>query len=241
MQPFPVELAKLCSNGKDETKVKGATGFNTDESTDVPTDDLAEESDVPCTPMNSLPAGDVVRHGQCLECSSEAGSTVPRPPTGAAFQQEVSSMAQEVAEVLNRLHCCSHAEVRLDSSTDDQGVCTLFATLGEEDSHAVEEISSAAKDAIFSRTSRSRGVCLIGFKKAPFVSTPEGFTANLGSVSRKRQACRQFYADGQCKYKEACYWQHPTSITRLNFVITNQQSFVAKVGEFFNRAASGKW
>merc|ERR1711920_388958 len=159
--------------------------------------------------MDSL-TGDIIRHGQCLECDSVSSSTVPRPPTGAAFQQDVLSMAKEVAEVLNRLYCCSHTEVRLDSPTDDQGVCTLFATLGDEHSHAVEEISSAAKDAIFSRTSRSRGVCLIGYKRAPFVSTPEGFTAKLGSVSRKRQACRQFYSDGHCKFMEACYWQHPT-------------------------------
>lgn len=227
--------------------------FNTDMSTDVPRDDAfdddEDESDFQITPISTLrSAGGGRRRPAPASLLPADGSTVPRPPIGVVFQQEVFAMVEEVAGVLRHLECCAQAEVRMESSSSDQGVCTLVATVIPERLHTVEQLTQAAKEAVYSRTSRSRGVCLIGFKKMPFTPTPEGFTAQFGTVSPKRQACRQLYTDGRCKYMESCFWRHPVSLVSLNFVVADpyQQSFLTSaaamtesLGEFLGSSLMG--
>lgn len=149
---------------------------------------------------------------------SSAAPFVPGPPKGVSFHQEVFAVAEEVTEVL-RQHECAPDMHSFSSSTDEEGVTTLTMQLGLEYEERSQELVSLAKEAFFSRTNRSRGVCLIGYKKTPFKTTETGFTASFASVSRKRQACRQFYANGRCRYEKECWWHHPETISSINFVV----------------------
>jgi len=155
----------------------------------------------------------------CKLPSSEELSFVPGPPKGVSFHQEVFAVAEEVAEVLRQHECAPEMHASLSSTTDDDGVTTLTMMLGLEHQERSQELVGLAKDTFFLRTNRSRGVCLIGYKKTPFKTTETGFAAAFGSVSRKRQACRQFYANGRCRYEKECWWHHPETISSINFVV----------------------
>jgi len=153
--------------------------------------------------------------------SKEISSTDLRLQQALEAEQQARREAEQ--QTLKAFDCCSHTEVQLDRLADDQGSCKLLATLGDDYSHAVDDLLSAAKEGIFSRTSRSRGVCLIGYRRTPFMFTPEGFSCKLGTVAGRREACRQFYAEGQCKYMDTCYLKHPSTTVYLNVVVTNQK------------------
>lgn len=146
--------------------------------------------------------------------AAKRDSGMSRPPAGAAFQESVVALAEAAAAALQELDCYSHSEVRFDWGADegDGGVCSLLVTPRLGHCEALEVISAKTQEAILARTSRSAGVCLIGYKTEPFVLTPQGFVAKLGEVCARRQVCRQFYAEGCCKYMDSCYRQHPTYV-----------------------------
>jgi len=151
--------------------------------------------------------------------STPPAPVVPGPPSGIAFQEEVRRVAEEVAQALCQLEYAPQTEAIMTNKSTDEGICTITATLAKEHQDSMKHLLTNAKDEIFQRTNRSRGVCLLGYKKTPFTSTPDGFTAMLGTVSPKRQACRQFYAEGRCKYMDDCYWQHPQSMASMTFIV----------------------
>jgi len=149
---------------------------------------------------------------------SESSTLLPGPPIASAFQQEVLSLAREVELVLHRLPPAPRTEAILSEMTCDEGTCTLTAFLRLEHKDRVYDLVDVAKEAIFAHTSRSRGVCLLGYKKAPFngfKTTPTGFVAKFGSVSPKKQTCRRFYETGKCRHD--CWWQHPQSTNSFRF------------------------
>jgi len=140
-------------------------------------------------------------------------------PKGMAFQQHVLSVVEEVAKALREMHCAPHTQVCLISHSADSGACTLAVTLGLHQQQWIERLIDAAKEAVFSRTSRSLGACLLGYKSVPFQPTAAGFTARVGTVARKRKACRQLYTKGSCNHMHRCWWEHPQSIMSINFVV----------------------
>merc|ERR1740121_3625016 len=118
----------------------------------------------------------------------------------------------------------------MEIASSDDGTFTVTARLSHEKQECVKHLLTIAKDEIFKRTSRSRGVCLLGYKKTPFIPTPEGFVAKLGTVSSKRIGCRQFYAEGRYKYHSECYWQHPQSMASVTVVVTVADDDTFSVG-----------
>jgi len=140
------------------------------------------------------------------------------PPKGISFHQEVYALSEEVAEVL-RQHACAPAMHLSVATNVEEGATTVMVMIPLEYEERAEELVGLAQEALFSKANRSRGVCMLGYKRAPFTITENGFIAKFGSVSRKRQACRQFYANGFCRHDTTCWWHHPETISSVHFVI----------------------
>jgi len=141
------------------------------------------------------------------------------PPVGSAFQAEVLAVAEAAARRLQQHGCAPRTQVHMvtDMGEGAKGICTLTASVEPDHQSSVAELIALAKDAIYSLTSRGRGVCLLGYKKKPFHMTPIGFDAKLGTVARKRRACRQIYGLGRCIHGPRCWWEHPQGVICLNF------------------------
>jgi len=151
-------------------------------------------------------------------CVMEPVAEDEGPPKGDAFHNEVLVVATEVGQLLQELECAPEMQTRISGATGDTTV-TLTLAIGLEHQGSADQLVESAKTTLYSRTNRSRGVCLLGYKKHPFDATPTGFTARVGSVCRKRQACRQFFAGGACKYGKECWWAHAESTCLINVTV----------------------
>lgn len=146
----------------------------------------------------------------------------PEASAWMPFQFTVMAIAEEVAASLSKLGLplqTLQTEVSLSNTLIGQDVCTLIAKVPREHLRFAERLIMAAKQAIYEGTCRSRGVCLLGFKTAPFRPTATGFEARLATVAAKRQECRKLYADGFCRHGDHCFRQHPTAIVSFSFAL----------------------
>jgi len=148
-------------------------------------------------------------------CSGTPRSAITR----SEFLQEVLAVAEEVGEVLCRLACAPAVEARIERAIGEEAVVILKAGVQAQSQAWADGIVAAAKETFFSSPYPFRGVCLLGYKKHPFRSTPTGFMARFGSVRRKRQACRQFYGHGKCRYEHHCKWEHPETVCSISFSV----------------------
>lgn len=152
----------------------------------------------------------------CAQSDSQA--EVPRP-SGSDFQLEVVAVAEEVAGALHQLGLRVHTEIGLSGPAVGESACTLTAQVSKEHLPLTQHFIAVAKESIFERTGRGRGVCLLGFKATPFKSTSTGFCAQLATVAPKRQACKKLYSEGFCKHGHDCRQQHPVSIVTFHLEI----------------------
>jgi len=209
--PFPSDFEARCQEVRERMACLSTSDFDSGCSTVVPHREVSEDMSTDATVRSDVEAG--------CKLDSSAAPFVPGPPKGITFHQEVFAVADEVAEVLRQHECAPDMHASLSGATDDEGVTTLTMMLGLEHQDRSHELLSLAKETFFAHTNRSRGVCLIGYKKTPFKTTETGFTSSYASVSRKRQACRQFYANGRCRYEKECWWHHPETVSSINFVV----------------------
>jgi len=227
--PFPSDFEARCQEVRERMACLSASDFDSGCSTVVRHREVSEDHfDSGCSTVahhrevsEDMSTDATVRSDVEAGCKldSSAAPFVPGPPKGITFHQEVFAVADEVAEVLRQHECAPDMHASLSGATDDEGVTTLTMMLGLEHQDRSHELLSLAKETFFAHTNRSRGVCLIGYKKTPFKTTETGFTSSYASVSRKRQACRQFYANGRCRYEKECWWHHPETVSSINFVV----------------------
>jgi len=140
-------------------------------------------------------------------------------PIGGVFQEEVLKLAREVAGELQGTFGGLQAWPQFWSHSRDHGVCTLVATVNSKDAETSgDAIQAAVEEDVLNRCSKTRGVCLLGFKQEPFTRMPHGFSTTFANVCSKRRHCRDLYRDGYCR-KSWCGYEHPSSTVSFNFVI----------------------
>jgi len=142
------------------------------------------------------------------------------------FQTRVFDMAEIVRQALDEARCVPSAHLlspqcSVAAGERRTGLCTLTAVLDWEHQHQAQKLLALAEEAVFVHTNRSCGVCLIGYKEAPFKKDPtdSGFTAELGSVVRKRHSCRKLFELGHCRHGDECLRAHPQFVSTLRFEI----------------------
>lgn len=134
-------------------------------------------------------------------------------PTGSIFLQEAFAVVCEVAQELQQKHGIDARATFCEHPGRDCDI-SLVANLKKCDSVVCCE--EAAQESVRQRTSKTRGVLLIGFQHVPFPRkrSDDGFTCTLANATRKRTECRQFYRMGQCS---GCQMEHPSSLVRIDF------------------------
>jgi len=152
-------------------------------------------------------------------------------PSGTVFQMEVLAVAEEVAAALREEYNVDAVARFWGMANGQGGGCVLVASIEPESFFVLrDQVEQAAKDGIFQRTNRTRGVCLIGFSSAPYIPTPQGFAVNLATVASKKKECRRLYRNGFCRRGPKCDMEHPAFTVQLAVTIT-----VANNGEFLSR------
>jgi hypothetical protein len=81
-----------------------------------------------------------------------------------------------------------------------------------------------AKNALYSATSESKSIYIMGYNAEPFFSKPEGFVAMLADMQNESRACWDYYTTGVCHRDCACRWEHPTCLMPINVVVKPLQS-----------------
>jgi len=109
--------------------------------------------------------------------------------TQSMFRASIALLVQEVASKVQQSRLCWGVESLWHGGSAATG-CTLKAYIGPKHTRSSKRLANAAKEAIVRHTFQSRGVQLVGAKKAPFVPTAQGFVAMLGSAPEKGEACR---------------------------------------------------
>lgn len=140
---------------------------------------------------------------------------------GRAFRQQVLAVCHEVAGVLRELPCCVEVLVEMYGVSRLSCSCTLTATIALEDeqqSFSYDEHMRIAQEAIYRRTSRGSGVCLLGYKRTPFQWFGHGFKAYVASVVPKKLECNRLFKEGWCDGRGVCSHKHPADIVGLNVV-----------------------
>jgi len=175
----------------------------------------------PCFQKRVFESTDGTACSDFQSCSMLPASTTPftPPPMGTAFHAEVFALAEKVAELLRKHECAPKMHVCILTAACNKGDFTMTMTLCIEHMGRSPELVRMAKDTFCSYTRRGLGICLIGHKRKPFKTTETGFNALFGSVSPRRRACRPFYEIGTCKHDENCWWQHPQTLTSIDFVL----------------------
>lgn len=152
-------------------------------------------------------------------------------PTGKVFFVEVLKIAEDVGRHLQR-EFDVQAKAKFLSLPGGEGSCGLVATMHPDDLTRLRfPVERAAKDGIFERTNRTRGVCLLGFKAAPFKPLPDGFSTTLATVPSKRRECRRIYRNGTCRLGAACTWEHPSDMVKLDFTIRTDAAYPEESSE----------
>lgn len=109
--------------------------------------------------------------------------------TQSMFRASIDLLVQEVASKVQQSRLCWGVESLWHGGSAATG-CTLKAYIDPKHTRSSNRLANAAKEAIVRHTFQSRGVQLVGAKKAPFVPTAQGFVAMLGSAPEKGEACR---------------------------------------------------
>jgi len=144
-------------------------------------------------------------------------------PIGSVFQMEVLAVAEEVACAL-REEFKANAAARWRRPAEGQGQggeCALAVMIEQENFFSLRgQVVQAVQDGIFQRTNRTRGVCLLGFRSAPYIPEPQGFSVLLATVATKRKECRRIYREGYCHAGHNCSWEHPACTVKLDVTIS---------------------
>jgi len=145
-------------------------------------------------------------------------------PTGSVFKEEAFALVEEVAAVLLQEYGLD-ARVTMGEHPCSECVVSLVANFKPSDTLEFQQAcEAAAKDNIYERTNKTRGVCLIGYKAAPFLpkQAGDGFTATFATVvSRRRGECRVFYRTGRCFGD--CHKEHPVNFICFEFAVMLQR------------------
>jgi len=144
-------------------------------------------------------------------------------PIGSVFQQEAFALVEEVAAVLLQEYGLD-ARVTMGGHPSCECVVSLVPNFKPSDTLEFRQrCEEAVKDNVYERTTKTRGVCLIGYKHMPFEPKQgcDGFTATFASVSQKRSECRNFYRFGWCH--DDCKLQHPANLICFEFAVVLQQ------------------
>mmetsp|Transcript_20787 Transcript_20787/g.64950 ORF Transcript_20787/g.64950 Transcript_20787/m.64950 type:complete len:276 (-) Transcript_20787:60-887(-) len=95
----------------------------------------------------------------------------------------------------------------------------IMAQVQPEDMHRAEYLLKLAKEALLGTTEQSSSVKVMGYRQAPFLPLPQGFTASLGAVQDASQACYDAYGKGFCRRGCACRWEHPSCVRSVKVVV----------------------
>jgi len=95
----------------------------------------------------------------------------------------------------------------------------VVAKLPQELMAQKEQLLSAAKAALLRAAERSQSCYVVGYGRAPFVSSPLGFSALLANVDDSSKACWDLLQHGFCEYEGCCRRQHPATRATLNVMV----------------------
>lgn len=134
-----------------------------------------------------------------------------------AFQAEAQQLLEKVRLAVQMSGGCASAEMSWCGLPSRKSSCVLTAVLPPEHLCYAEQLVTTAKEAVMAVTSRSTGVCLMGYKQTPFLPKPQGFMATLGEMRDETRACWSMYTTGFCKRGGACRWKHPQTSVSFSF------------------------
>merc|ERR1719502_699184 len=126
--------------------------------------------------------------------------------------------------------CSLVSQVEAVKSKESQG-WTIEVSPKENSASTKDYLLELAKGALFSATSSSNTAYIMGYAKAPFMSTPRGLVTILGDMQDESRACWDFYSNGRCTRECECRWEHPECLMPLNIVFKEDSAMLNTVVE----------
>lgn len=137
------------------------------------------------------------------------------------FTQQVADLATAVTTTLRE---CSYADqVEAFVNEDCQG-WNIEVTAKEELSSHREYLTTLAKNILFSGTSKSNTLYIMGYAAKPFITKAEGFVTILGDMQDESRACWDLYSKGSCCRECECRWEHPECFMPIKVVFKARPS-----------------
>jgi len=164
------------------------------------------------------------RHAACtmsVEVLVEGATFNAIPSFASAFKQEVADVALAVTA---ELESCTYAD-KVETFKDKSGQGWTIEVLPKEELKPHKEyLVSLAKNLLFSATSNSNNVYIMGYSAKPFVEKSQGFVTVLGAMQDESKACWDFYSKGACSRSCECRWEHAECLMPINIVIKERPS-----------------
>jgi len=164
------------------------------------------------------------RHAACtmsVEVLVEGATFNAIPSFASAFKQEVADVTLAVTA---GMESCTYAD-KVETFKDKSGQGWTIEVLPKEELKPHKEyLVSLAKNLIFSATSNSNNVYIMGYSAKPFMEKPQGFVTVLGAMQDESKACWDFYSKGACSRSCECRWEHAECLMPVNIVIKERPS-----------------
>lgn len=137
------------------------------------------------------------------------------------FKQQVADLATAVTTTLRECSYADQVEAFLDE--DCQG-WNIEVTAKEELIPHREYLTTLAKNILFSGTSSSNTLYIMGYAVKPFITKAEGFVTILGDMQDESRACWDMYSKGTCCREGECRWEHPECFMPIKVVFKARSS-----------------
>lgn len=151
----------------------------------------------------------------------------------SSFKQEVADVTMAVMATLTECAFADKVEAVKDSHA--QG-WTIEVMPNETSKPDQEYLLALAKNALFSATSNSNSVYIMGYSAKPFVSTSDGFVGVLGDMQDETRVCWDLYCKGVCSRGCDCRHAHPECLVPIKVVVKERPPVdcLESVLDYFN-------
>lgn len=188
-----------------------------------------EDAEVPrlehCAPRGSQHRGSAAN---AKAGSTAAATLAPASAAGKGSATKAATKAAAPVDLLRQLAMVVAAvsaaisgtgHVKSAKATEGPRGWSIIAKISAEDAEHKEAALNAARDALLRAAKDSGAVYVLGHKAEPFLSTPVGFAASLGTVADDGAACWNMINQGFCRRGTACRFEHPAHQTTVNVMV----------------------
>jgi len=132
-----------------------------------------------------------------------------------AFKSQVAELALTVTTTLAD---SPYVETVKAFKIDHQGWTIEMTPKGVQDHK--EHLLTLAKNALFSASSNSEILCIMGYAGKPFMENSRGIVTILGNMRDESKICWDMYMKGACSCSgDQCRWEHPSCLMPINIVL----------------------